>query len=157
DGVAGDVADRPHQPSPEPVVDAALPLGDQTAGDQLGLGETAPAQNSRDRVPALGREAHPEMLGRGPVETALGQEPSADLRSRGGELFAVVLLGDGVGVEQAAPGAEVGAASPASSVLVVQLDAVAAGQHLDRLDEAEVVDLLDEGDHVPAFAAAEAV
>src|SRR5699024_12857125 len=73
------------------------------------------------------------------------------------ELFAVVLLGDGVGVEQAAPGAEVGAASPASSVLVVQLDAVAAGQHLDRLDEAEVVDLLDEGDHVPAFAAAEAV
>src|SRR5699024_268159 len=74
------------------------------------------------------------------------------------ELLAVVLLGDRVGVQQAAPRAEVrAAAAPRAGVLVLQLDAVAGGEHLDRLDEAEALDLLAERDHLPALAAAEAV
>ena len=158
DGVAGDVADRPHQAAAEAVVDTALPFGHQPAGDEFRLGEAARAQHSGERVPAFGGEAHPEGGGGILVEATFGEEPATHLRRRCGELFAEVLLGDGVRIQKSAPGAEVGSVgAAAAAVLVVQLDAIATGQHLDRLDEAEVADLLHEGDHVPALAAAEAV
>ena len=158
DGVAGDLADRPDQPAAEAVVDPALALGHDAAGHQLVLGEPPLAQHTGDGVPALRGEAHAEPFGGGAVEAALGEEPAPHFRLGRVELFAVVLLGDRMRVEQAATGAEVGAiALPVLGVLVVQLHAVAAREHLDGLDEAEVVDLLDEGDDVPALAAAEAV
>src|SRR5699024_11119578 len=119
DGVAGDVTDRPHQTAPETVVDAAPALRDQPAGGQLRLGEAAAPEHAGQRVPALGGEPHPEAGGGLLVEAAFGEEASAHLGGRGVELLAVVLLGDRVGVQQAAPRAEVRAvAAPLAGVLV---------------------------------------
>ena len=92
------------------------------------------------------------------VEAAFGEEAPAHLRGGAPQLLAEVLLGDRMGVDQAPAGTEVGAVTLATGgVLVVQLDAVAPGEHLDRLDEAEVADLLHEGDDVPTLTAAEAM
>ena len=158
DRVPRDVPDRPDEPPAETVVDAALPLGDDARSGQLILGEAALAQHGRDRVPALGSESDAEALGRGAVEAPLGEETASHFRRRGVELLAVVLLGDGVRIQQPTSGAEIRAVAAASGgLLVVQLHAVAPGEHLDGLDEAEVVDLLHERDHVTPLAAAEAV
>ena len=70
DDLAAEVADRPHQPAAEAVVDAAVALADEPAGEQLRVGEALLAQVVGQRVPALGREADAEVGGRIGVEAA---------------------------------------------------------------------------------------
>ena len=157
DRLAGHLADRPHEPSAEPVVDAALALADQPGRHQLRLGEPAPAQVPHERVPPLRREADPEVGCRGPVEPALRQERSPGCGFGRAELLAVELLGHLVRLDEPAALARLLARTRCAALLVPQLDADLAGQVLDRLGEPEPVDLLHEVDDVAALAATEAV
>ena len=158
DDVAGDVADRPHQPAVETVDQrAARGLLGQAAGDQLGLGEALAAQVPGQRVPAAGREAAAEVDGHLAVEAALGEELPGRRGLGRAELLGEERGGRGVGRDQPGPLADVGpvgrAGGAAAVVLVVQLDVGPAGEQLDRLGEGEVVDLLDERNDIASFSA----
>jgi hypothetical protein len=109
-------------------------------------------------VPTSRREAQPELLGGVLVEAPLGQELPGLLRVRARELLGVVGLRDLVRLEH--PWTQVAlplrGALP-RALLVAELDGVLVGQPLDRLGEADAVDLHQEGDDVAALPAAEAV
>ncbi len=154
DGLACDVADGPHEPAPEPVVDTPVAGGDETRGGQFVLAETATAQVFRELVPAFGREADAEVCGGVGVEAAFAEEPAADIGLGGSEFLREEFFGGRVRCEDArtVPGFGRG-----SAVFVVQREPDAAGETFDRLAEADVVHLLEEGVDVAAFAAAEAV
>ncbi len=152
--VASGIADRPQQSALEEVP-AVLP--DQAGPDQhLGPEATLP-KHFPELLAALGRPADREMFGGGPIESALVEELSPGQRVGAGQLFGEVLRGRGVrlqnlGTQPPRFGARTG------PVGVPQLDADPVGQLLDGLGEGEIVDLLQEGDHVPpALAAPEAV
>ena len=104
---------------------------------------------------AGGGEADAELLGRGLVEAAGVEELASRQGAGAGQLAGEVLRRLLVGLEDAQPQARLHPLPAA--VGVPQLDADAVGEELDGLAEADVVDLLDEGDHVAALAAAEAV
>src|SRR5699024_10147690 len=158
DDGAGQVAYRPHQPSAEPVVAAALPLGEQPGGGQLLGGEVLLAQVPAQVVPALGGVADAEALGGGPVEPPAGEELPGGLRLRAGQLGGEVLGSHPVRVQQPLPAAGLVRGTARTAVgLVPQLHPGLGGERLHRLGEGEVVDLLHEGDDVAALAAAEAV
>ena len=103
------------------------------------------------------READPERVGRRLVEAALVQELTGRQRVGGGELPGVELLRHPVRLDQPTAGGPLGAVAADVAVLAAQLDAVLVGEPLDRLDEAEPVDLHQERDDVAALLAAEAV
>jgi hypothetical protein len=100
DDVAGDVADRPHQPPDEPVHQPALTRPREAADRQLVVGEAAAAQVPYERVPAARRVADAEALGRLLVEPALVEEGPCGKRVGRRELLGVELLGDPVRLEQ---------------------------------------------------------
>ena len=122
------------------------------------LGEAPGAQHVRQRVPAGGGVADAEAGGLLRTEGASAQEAAAGLRGGGGQLLAEPGLGQAVGLQEPLAGAGLDAVGDrAAALLVAQLDADPTGQVLHGLGEGQVVDLLDEGDDVPALAAAEAV
>src|ERR1035437_10146701 len=92
----------------------------------------------------------------GELETALGQERAGGFGAGRTQLLGVELGGGPVRVDQPAPLALL-LTRDVATLLVTQVDAGPAGQPLDRLDEAEPVDLLHELDRVAALGAAEAV
>jgi len=157
-GVARDLADRPDEPSPEPVVDTAAGLlAQQARRDELGLGEAAPAQVPQERVPALRCVPDAELLGGAPVETALGEERARGRTARGRELLGEVAGRSTVRLEQSLAAARLVTRARCAALLVPQLDADAACEVLDGVRERQAVDLLDERDDVTALAAPEAV
>ncbi len=102
-------------------------------------------------------EADPEPVGRRLVEAALVQELTGHERVGGGELPGVELLRHPVGLDQPTAGGPLGTVVADVAILAAQLDAVLVGEALDRLDEAEPVDLHQEREDVAALLAAEAV
>ena len=156
DHVAAEVPDRPQQPPVEPV-DRALPaLPGQPALDQLRQLEAAAQQVLGQLVPAGRRVPAAERRRGRLVEPALGEELARLDRVRRAQLLGVELGRRAVRVDE--PGAGALVPLPARrAALVGQLDAGALGEPLDRLDEAQVVDLHQERDDVAALAAAEAV
>ena len=76
DRVAGQIADRPHEPTSEPVVHAALAARDEAAGQQLVVTETLRPQVRGERVPAAGGEPDAEVL------AAVGSNPRPERKSR---------------------------------------------------------------------------
>jgi hypothetical protein len=156
DRVVGGVADRPQQPAPEPVVVAAVALRHQAAGDQLLVLEALLPEVLEQCVPVARRETDAERLGGRLVEAAIGEELAPGHRVGGGELLDVVGGRDLVRLDQ--PGTEVGVTAwdRGAALGVPQLDAVLVGEPLDGVGETEALDLLQEADHVAAFAAAEA-
>ena len=119
--------------------------------------ETAAAEVLEQRVPALRRVADAELFRGGAVEAAAVQEVPAFGGARGQQLGAEEFVGDLVRVQQALALADFFAVGAGAAVLVAQLVADAGGQLLHGLMEGGVVQLLDEGDDVAVFAAAEAV
>src|SRR5699024_4674144 len=155
---AREVPDGPDEPPPEAVVGAAAPFGEQTRGGQLLLGEVLVAQVPAQVVPALGGIADAELFGCGAVEAPLGEELPGLLGFGGGQLLLEVLGGSPVSIQEALAAAHVGTTAVASPVVfVAQLHPGLPREGLDRFGEAEVVDLLHEGDDVAALAATEAV
>ena len=147
DDVAGQVADGPHQPAAEPVTRPAVALDGQARADQVGVGEAASAQVPGQVFPRLRRVPDAEPLGIGELETAIGQEGTSVRGIGSAQSFGIKLGGGPVRVDQPAPLA-LFLPRDVAALLVAQLDAGPAGQPLDRLDEAESVDLLHELDRV---------
>jgi hypothetical protein len=109
-----------------------------------------------ERIPAARGVAAAELAaGRG-VEPAPGQELPCRLRLRAGQLLGVEGCRERVRLDEPGPlpGRPV---RTRTAVGVAELDAGPAGQALHRLAEGQVLDPLDEPDHVPAGRAAEAV
>ena len=90
-------------------------------------------------------------------EAALGEERAALVGLGRGQLLLVELFGDAVGVQEALALARFLGAHARPALLVVESDPGLRRQHLDRLGEGQVVDLLHEGDDVAALTASEAV
>ena len=126
------------------------------AADQFGVGEAAAAQVPGQRLPRLRRVADAEPLGVGELETALGQEGTRRRGIGSAQPFGIKFGGGPVRVDQPAPLA-LFLTWDVAALLVAEVDAGPAGQPLDGLDEAELVDLLHELDRVAALGAAEAV
>ena len=80
DDLAGHIADRPDHAAAEAVVDAALALRDEPAGDELVTGEALRGEGVEHRRPALGGEADAEVRGSARVEPALAEEAAARCR-----------------------------------------------------------------------------
>ena len=135
DDVAGQVADRPHQPAAEPVPGAAVALPGQARRDQLAVGEAPAAQVPGQVLPGLRRVADAEPLDVGELEAALGQEGAGRRGVGAAQPFGVELGGGPVRVDQPAPLA-LFLARDVTALLVAELDAGPRGQPLDRLDEA---------------------
>src|SRR5690606_26145458 len=137
-----DVADRPDHAASEPVVHAALTGGDQTRRTEFVAGEALAAERREHLVPSAGCVAAAEMRRRPRVEAAFAEESTRALGFGRQQLAAEVLRCGGVGrVQPAAPTGLRGGAA----VLVVQGVAGAPGQPLDRLGEADVIHLAQEG------------
>ena len=156
DRLAAGLADRPQQAPAEAVV-RRPPDRDQPGRDGLLLGEALLPQVAQQGVAVARREADPELLGRRLVEAALPQELARHDGVGRGQRVGVVGLGHAVRLDQ--PGA-LGAAralGPRVALLAAQRHAVLVGEALHDLGEAQAVDLHQEGDHVAAFPAAEAV
>ena len=156
DRVAAGVADRPQQASAETVVGRA-PHRHEPAGDHLVVAEALLPQVGEQGVAVARGEADPEPVGRRLVEAALVQELPGHQRVGGGELPGVELLRHPVGLDQPAAGGPLGPLVADVTVLAPQLHAVLVGEALDRLHEADPVDLHQEREDVAAFLAAEAV
>ena len=149
-------ANRPQQPTVKPVHRATTTLPGQPGGLKLGELEAFPDHVLGEGVPARRREAAAELPGRGGVEVAVGEV----LTRRGGLLGfqcgSVKLLGGGIGGDQTAAAATITLNAGATTGVTDRMtDPVR--QEFDRLDEADVFDLLHEGIDVAAFAAAETV
>ena len=162
DDVAGDVADRPDQPAAEPVVQPALAPPGQAGGDQLVLGERLAAQvtaaaprptAARTRRRSARRPRGRSRARRGTVAPAT----ASPARWRAARRRTRRRPGCASTSRCRWPTCSRRPVRRAVVVLVAQLVAEPAGEPLDGLGEAEVVDLLDEGDDVAALAAAEAV
>ena len=154
-GVARGVADREDDPRPEAVVGAvaALARRGQARLDQVGHADLAALlQGPAQGVPVGRRPAQVRPFDRLVGEAALAQVGQGAL-ARGR------LRQDGV-VERDGRLDDV-VEMPAAGVLaggpLVDLDAGAAGQDLERLREGEAVAAHDEAEDVAALAAAEAV
>src|SRR5699024_734654 len=155
---SGEIPNRPDEPPAEAVVGAAAPFGEQTGGGQFLLGEVLVAQVPAQVVPPLGGITDAELFRCRTVESAFGEELSCRLGFGGGQLLLEVFGGGPVGVQEALPLAHIGTTAVAGSVVFVpQLHTGLGSEGLDRFGEAEVVDLLHEGDDVAALAAPEAV
>jgi hypothetical protein len=133
DDVRCDVPDRPDQPSPEPVVDASLAAGGDSARDEVVLGEAPAPQVTHERITGARRETDAEPVRRVAVEAAVREEPARGDGVPGGrELFGVELGGQPVGLDEPLPLPDLlpaGAAAPVL-VLVVQLVAEAGREQL---------------------------
>ncbi|NCL73462.1 hypothetical protein AIIKEEIJ_00899 [Rhodococcus sp. YH1] len=140
----------------EPVDGSAAPLFGQPGGLELGELEATGEQVLGEGIPAVGGVTAPEHLGRGLVEAALGQVVPRRLRAGRTQLLGVELLRGRVGGDEPGAGAPV-ALHRRTAALVVEGVADPVGELLDGLDEADVLDLLQERVHVAALAAAEAV
>jgi hypothetical protein len=112
---------------------------------------------AQQRVAVARREADPELLGGRLVEAPLTEELPRRQRLRGAERVGVELLGDLVRLDQAGPLRTPGALRSGVTFLAAQRDPGLVGEPLDRLGEAEAVDLLQDGDDVAALRAPEAV
>jgi len=141
DDIATQIPDRPDEPTAEAVVDPTVALADEAARHQLGIGEALDPQVTGQCIPGLRREPNAEVRSGRCVEASRREEVAAHLGALGGELLDVERRGDLVRLDE--PGAlallPVDRRSP---VDIPQLDARALGQLLDRLGEAQVVDLL---------------
>ena len=141
----------------EPVHRAALALPRQPGRLEFLELESLAQQVLRQRVPARRREAAAEVRGGVGVEIAVEQV----LPRRRGlvrlQRLGVELLRRGVGGDQPAAAAPVALHVGRRRAGVGDGVADPVGEHLDRLDEADVLDLLQERVDVAALAAAEAV
>ena len=133
----------------------ALPR--QPGGLELLELETLAQQVLRERVPARRGEPAAEVRGGLGVEVALEQVLPGGRGLRGLQRLGVERLRRGVGGDQPAAAAAVALHVGGRRAGVGDRVADAVGEHLDRLDEADVLDLLQERVDVAALAAAEAV
>ena len=108
------------------------------------------------RIPARRRKAAAEVTGGVGIEIPLGQVFPRRLRLRGFQRRYVECQRLGIGGEQPAATAPV-ALHAGGRPGVADRVPDPVGQQFDGLDEADVFDLLDEGIHVAALAAAEAM
>ncbi len=154
DGLAGDVADRPHQPTAEAIVDAAVALRHETGCRELIGREPSSLEVVGERVPALRREADAESPRRLGVEAALAEEPATDLG-----LWAAESLDEELGrrLVRGEKPRTVAVVGRLPAVFVVEFEGDASGESLDRLGERDVVHALQERVDVARLAAAEAV
>src|SRR5206468_1781232 len=107
-------------------------------------------------LPGLRRVADAEPFDVAELEAAFGQEGAGRSGVGRAQPFGIKFGGGPVRVGQPFPLA-LFLARDVTALLVAQLDAGPRGQPLDRLDEAEPVDLLHELDDIAAFGAAETV
>src|SRR5690606_24787616 len=119
--------------------------------------ETGLLRPGHQRAPVRRRQSDPEIAQHLLAQTARGQVLA--------DLLGPRRLPEEAGVELGRPAQELAQpVAPASSLglarvfgLALELDAVAFGQELDRLGEADALGLLDEIEQVAARLAAEAV
>ena len=156
DDITAEIANRPDEPAPEPVVDAPVALAHEPPGHELCIGEALAAQVLRQGVPRLRGEPDPELPHDICVESALREELAADLGLGRPQLLRVVRGRQLVGLDEPRPLALL-LVYGSAAVDIAQLDPGLDRELLDRLGEGEVVDLLDEAEDVAALAAAEAV
>ncbi len=157
--IAGDGEDRPHEAVAEAIVHAAITLRGQAGGGNLALVEAVPAQLLQEAIPRI-RGVPDRVVGNGIIiETALGQHAPPGLPRRGVQLGNVELHRNPVGINEAGTARTGGLIAPPATafLLIVQFHPALAGQQLHSLDEGNVLDLLHEGDDVPALTATEAM
>jgi hypothetical protein len=148
-----DVGEREQQPTGEVVV--APPVDEPSAGElvprEAGLGGRAHERGS------AGSETEPEVAGDLLSQPARGEVVASEGASlRLPEVALVERRGAVEQLEEAlAPLAR--AVLLGRRLLVLERDAEAVGEPLDRPDEVEVLLFLDEGDRVSTLAAAEAL
>ena len=157
DHLAAAGPDRPQQTAVEAVHRAAAALARQPGGFELLELETLAQQVLCQRVPARRREPAAELRGGLGVEVAVEQILSRRCGLLGLQGRGVELLGGGVGGQQPAAAAAVALHVGRRRTGVGDGVADPVGQQLDGLDEADVLDLLEERVDVAALAAAEAV
>ena len=156
DGPGRHVLDRPDHPTAEAVVDSASAFAGQAAGEDLLVGEAGPAQMGRQGIPGFRGEPDAELSARLSGKAAAGEEFATDLPGFGFQSLGEEAPGDFVHLQQSLPAAGL---FPVGSlpVLVAQMHSGLAGQGLDGFDEAELFDLLQEGEYIAGLTAAEAM
>ncbi len=157
DHLSGRRPDRPQQPAVEPVHRTAAALARQARRFELLEFKTLAQQMLCQGVPARRREAAAEATGGVGVEIALGQVRAGQLRLRRFQRRRIERLRLGVGGGQPAATSPIALHVGGRGAGVADGVPDPVGQQLDGLDKADVFDLLEEGIHVAALAAAEAV
>ena len=154
--LATGAADGPQQPPVEAVHRAATAFPGQPGSLEFLELEALADQVFGQRVPARRGEAAAELGRRSGVEVAFGEIAPRRCGLLGFQCGGIEFLRGGVGGGQSAATAAVALHGVAAAGVGDRV-ADSVGEHLDRLDEADVFDLLHEGEDVPALAAAEAV
>ena len=157
DGRARDVADRPHQAPAEAIVDAPGALRGQARDLDFLVREALGTQVAGQGIPGGRGVANPKVRAHRLAESPVREELASRVRLGAGQLSLIELLGHAVGVQQALALARLLGAHPRPALLVVEGDAGFGREHLHGLREGKVVDLLHEGNDVPALPAPEAV
>ncbi len=152
-----DVGQREHQAAAEPVDRPAAATPREPRLAELGGGEALGERSGAHPVPRRRREPEAVVAG-----GRLGDPPLLEIRPRGrglGRLPQIPGVEAGRIVQQAQEPALFGTAALVGGrrLLVLEPDAVAVGQRLDRRGEVEVLGLAHERDVVAAPLAAEAV
>ena len=137
-------------------IGSALALPGEPGPVQLVEREPLRGQRFDQLVPAVRGVPAAEVRGGGQVEAAVRQERPRRLRAFGGQLRGVELGRGLVRGQQPGPGAPLGAGGGAA-LHHGEGDVGPFGQPLHGLHVGEVLDLLQEGEHVAALVAAEAV
>ena len=149
--------DGPQQPPVEPVHRPAPALARQARRFEFLELETLAQQVFRQRVPARRGESAPELRGGVGVEVPLDEVLPRRRGLRRLQRLGVELLGRSVGGDQPAAAATVPLHVGGRRTGVGDGVADPIGEHLHRLHERDVFDLLQKRVHVTALAAAEAV
>src|SRR4051812_22242904 len=151
--LAPGIPDRPDCPSLEEV---PARLSSETSRDQLWVAITAATKMAQQRAAVLRSKTDLKPLRRFTIEAALSEELPGCQGVRAAELIKVELCGQPESLSKS--GARTRFEPRPGFVGVAQLDPNSVCQTLDGLDEAQIVDLAHEVDHVATLGAgAEAI
>ena len=155
---ASNIADWPHEPSPETVIKSAVTPSCQAGSFNLLIGESLRTKVTCQRVPRGRRVANPETAAHCFTKAPLAQKLTPEVRFCGRELCLIKLLSHAVCIKKAlAPPRLLTAKGPASRGLVTQSNPSFEGQGFHCLGKGKRINFLDKADDVPAFSTAKTV
>ena len=157
-GRARNIADWPHQPSTETVIEPAVTPNRQTGSFNLLIGETFRTKLTRQRVPRGWRVANPKVTAHRFIKAPASQKLTPKVSFGGREPRLIKLLSHAVCIKETLATPRLLAAKcSASRGLVTQSDPRFEGQGFHGLGKGKRINFLDKADDVPAFATAKAV
>ena len=155
---ARDIADWPHQPSTETVIEPAVTPSRQTGSFNLLISEALGTKVTRQCIPRGRRIADPKVAAHRFVKAPASQKLTPKVSFGGREPRLIKLLSHAVCIKETLATPRLLAAKcSASRGLVTQSDPRFEGQGFHGLGKGKRINFLDKADDVPAFATAKTV